>query len=112
MHDNNTRMVDTPAVELNLREWQHAFSGAADVALERGDAVVVLGRTSEHYLITCPVHCPNCMRSPGAIVILPDVKEAEYAANGIDDMPPGFRIVRDDGREALMFPAGGDATGA
>jgi hypothetical protein len=63
--------------------WPCTVERAADIALASGQHVIVPG--------------------PEPVVLVPDVLEAEFAANSMPGLPPGHALVRRDGRTVRLF---------
>jgi len=96
----------TPTIKLPEAEYQHAIERAADAALDSGTYVVVVGVTDGRVL-ACLDGC--CIGRPGVVVVVSDVKEAEFTANGQPPPVGTWRLKRYDGRTVALFRGTGDA---
>jgi hypothetical protein len=100
-HEIPTGLV--PTMKLPEELYQHVISLAADVALDTGDVAVAVGMTPDHSLV-CADGGGCCLDRPGVIVVVPDVKEAEFVANGEPAPAETRRLVRpSDQRGVAIF---------
>lgn len=96
-----------PTAELPSPQQAHAIEVGANVALQLGALVVVLGMSGDTVAM-CVKGC--CTHYRGARVIVPDSLEVEYAANGKDLVSDGgVRVQLEGHRSVLVFMnRGGD----
>ncbi len=89
----------TPAAELPDEQLKWAIEKGADVAWESGEVVAVLG-IRRGLLKVCNAGC--CLRKPGAIIVIPDVKAVELTRDSGRALPYTCSIECDN-RVAYIF---------
>jgi hypothetical protein len=99
----------TPPSALSRQAFTEACARAADAAFVDGWAKLFIGVDVQGRPLLADF--AKHRRVPGAVVIVPDVKLAELAANGLDVRGEGWTLERADGRTARLFraPEGGAA---
>lgn len=97
---------------LDLPDPRCVVELAAQEAIELGRFTTALGVTALGLAVVCIEAHDECFARYGAISCVPDLVEAEWAANGFNAPTLPLRVVREDGRSvAVVFsttpPAGG-----